>query len=261
MRLLNRLEYKNQQSAKSNKRSADRHLQATRERKDNARHSCIKGLAFSFCLLLTACCLFLAACAPQTRPDGPHFENISLDEALGQYKKISSINAILGIEYEKNDAVMTGDGSISVSPDSLALRIYYLGFLQGEIYQENGVIRSNPKIDRNKSDLLVNGLKSSLFWWNIQDFARTETDDAYELRNTFQKIIVDKITLLPVEQTIALENGETLNITYGRPEQRLTEDGKVIDGNSPLGWYPSRLKIQLRNFVVRITVKSYELTR
>ena len=212
-------------------------------------------------IVLVFSCFLLASCVPQIQQEKPDFENLSLDGALAQYKKVSSISAVLELEYEKNDAVMQGDGSLFISPNRLALRIYYLGFLQGEIYEENGVVKSTPKLDRNKSDLLVNGLKNSLFWWNIIDYVRTETDETYALINNTRKIVIDKQSLLPVEQTIALENGDELVITYGRPVQILNKDGKGIDAGSPLGWYPGRLKIQLRNYVVRIVVKSYEITR
>jgi hypothetical protein len=237
-------------------------LRVAPKAEDNTWHSGRIKLKLSFCfLLITACCLLLASCAPQMRPDRPNFESLSLDDALAQYKKISSINTVIGIEYEKNDAVMQADGSLFISPDKLALRIYYLGFLQGEINEKNGEVKSKPKIDRNKSELLVNGLKSSLFWWNISDYVRTDTEHSYELRNPVRKVVIDKQSLLPVEQTVTLDNGDLLTISYGRPERRLTEDGKGIDDNSPLGWYPGRLKIQLGNHIVRISVKSYEITR
>jgi|WetSurMetagenome_2_1015567.scaffolds.fasta_scaffold00599_10 hypothetical protein len=246
MRQLNILEYKERQKA-SGKARAGRW-----------------GNTFFplYCLLSVICCsLLLVSCAPQVRHAGPDFGGMSLDDALTQYKKISSIKSVIGIEYEKNDATMSGDGALFVSPDKLSLRIYYLGFLQGEIYQDKGVVKSNPKIDRNKSALLVNGLKSSLLWWNISDYTRTETEDSYELSNYYRKVVIDKNSLMPTEQTLVLDNGDLLTITYGRPEPRLAEDGKQLDIKSPLGWYPGRLKIQLGRYVVRVGVKSYEITR
>jgi hypothetical protein len=207
------------------------------------------------------CMLFLVSCAPQTRTESPHFGGMTLEDALKQYKKISSIQSVLGIEYEKDDSTMSGDGALSVSPDKLSLRIYYLGFLQGEIYQDKGTVKSNPPINRYKSAILVNGLKSSLFWWNINNYTTTETAFSYELKNSYRKVVIDKASLLPTEQILTLNNGEVLTITYSRPERRLTEDGKALDAGSPLGWYPSRLKIELGPYIVRINVKSYEITR
>jgi hypothetical protein len=66
---------------------------------------------------------------------------------------------------------------------------------------------------------------------------------------------------LPVEQTIELENGDTIAISYDTPSRIISEDGKETLDNSPLSWYQSRVRIQLKNYIVRINVKSYSLTR
>jgi len=74
-------------------------------------------------------------------------------------------------------------------------------------------------------------------------------------------VIIDKESLLPVEQTIYLENGDRLMISYTAPSRVAPEDGKDILDNSPLSWYQSRIKMQLKNYVVRVNVKSYSVTR
>jgi hypothetical protein len=211
--------------------------------------------------LLLCCLLLLASCATPRHAATPSHKGLTLNEALAQYRTISSINSVLGLEYEKNDTIMSGDASLSASPDKLSLRIYYLGFLQGEVYEENGTIKSKPKLDKNKSALLVDGLKSSLFWWNIRDYETVETAASYELLNANRKVIIDKESLLPVEQTIYLENGDRLIISYTTPSRIAPEDGKEIPDNSPLSWYQSRIRMQLRNYVVRVNVKSYSVTR
>jgi len=213
-------------------------------------------------LLTSVSCLFiLASCAAPKHAETPSYKGLTLNEALAQYRTISSINGVLGLEYEKNDTVMSGDASLSASRDKLSLRIYYLGFLQGEVYEENGIIRSKPKLDKNKSALLVEGLKSSLFWWNIRDYETVETAASYELRNANRKVIIDKESLLPLEQTIYFENGDRLIISYTVPSRVAPEDGKEIPNDSPLGWYQSQIKMQLKNYVVRVNVKSYSVTR
>src|SRR5271169_6717326 len=80
--------------------------------------------------LLLLCLLFLVSCATPKLAEKPSYRGIRLDDALSQYRKISSISTVVGLEYEKNDTTMSGDASLSVSPDKLSLRIYYLGFLQ-----------------------------------------------------------------------------------------------------------------------------------
>ncbi len=222
----------------------------------------LAGTTLLFWLLASvSCLLLLISCAAPKLAEKPSHRGTSLNDALSQYRKISSISTVVGLDYEKNDVIMSGDASLSVSPDKLSLRIYYLGFLQGEVYEENGKIKSKPKLDKNKSLILVEGLKSSLFWWNITDYTVTETADAYELRNGYRRVVVNKESLLPVEQTIELENGDTIAISYDTPSRIISEDGKETLDNSPLSWYQSRVRIQLKNYIVRINVKSYSLTR
>jgi hypothetical protein len=222
----------------------------------------LAGTTLLFWLLTSvSCLLLLISCAAPKLAEKPSHRGTSLNDALSQYRKISSISTVVGLDYEKNDVIMSGDASLSVSPDKLSLRIYYLGFLQGEVYEENGKIKSKPKLDKNKSLILVEGLKSSLFWWNITDYTVTETADAYELRNGYRRVVVNKESLLPVEQTIELENGDTIAISYDTPSRIISEDGKETLDNSPLSWYQSRVRIQLKNYIVRINVKSYSLTR
>lgn len=248
MKRLNILDYKNQRSAVSGKRSAV----------DGQRDSSY----LQFCVLTAVCCLlFLISCAGPKIVEKPSHKGLSLDEAIAQYKKISSISSVLGLEYEKNDTIMSGDASLSISPDKLSLKIYYLGFLQGEVYEDNGTIKSKPKLDKNKSLLLVRGLKSSLFWWNIEDYTVSETADAYKLSNSHREVVISKESLLPTEQRIELENGDQLTISYASPSRITPEDNTEIVDNSPLGWYQSQIRIQLRNYIVRVNVKSYSVTK
>jgi hypothetical protein len=184
-----------------------------------------------------------------------------LDHALSELKKIQTIEAVLSVDYEKGDSALSGDASLNLSENKLDLRLYYLGFLMGEVKEENGVIlKSRPKLDKNKSTILIDGLKNSFFWWNIKDYAVQEKEDSYELKNSYRKIVLSKKTLLPVEQTIEMNEGEKLNIIYEEPVKLSadeTKDKQDAVGPSLSSWYPSSLKIAFKNHSVRIKVKSY----
>lgn len=224
--------------------------------------------------------LLTSSCAPK-HVELPSYEGIRIENALSELKDIKSIEAVLSVEYEKNDSSMSGDASLNLSENRLNLRLYYLGFLAGEVSENNGIIKSKPKLDRNKSTILVDGLKNSFFWWNIKDYTLQEKEDIYELKNSYRKILINKKTLLPVQQTIELYDGESLNIFYDAPaktevgnqQSAVSEDTRektmqdsqhstLITHNSPLPlWYNSRLKIEFKNYIVKIKVKSYSVVR
>ena len=227
------------------------------------------------CLLLSAVLLLASAsCAPRYA-EKPAHKGIPLDRVLSEFRSISSIEAVLYVEYEKNDSVMGGDAFLTLSEDKLNLRLYYLGFPAGEVSEDNGVIKSKPKLNRNKSIILVDGLKNSFLWWTIKDYAVQEKDNLYILKNYNRKILISKETLLPVQQTIELDNGDELSINYDSPakqgaggtarngEQEMEKPGSA--GNrefapeSPTMWYQSKLSIKFKNHLVRVRVKSYSV--
>lgn len=216
---------------------------------ERQRHSLLFRILAS-----VSCLLLFASCAPK-RVGLPLYEEVPLEKAMAELKSINSIEAVLAIEYEKKDSTMSGDASLRLSENNLNLRLYYLGFLAGEVNEENGIVKSKPKLDKNKSTILVDGLKNSFFWWNIKDYLVQEGDGVYILKNSYRKILVDKKTLLPVQQVIELANGDELNILYDAPAH--SEEAAKDSQASLSQRYQSKLTIGLKNHLLRIKVKSY----
>lgn len=180
-------------------------------------------------------------------------DGISIDEMIKRLNNINSIETVLTIEYENEDNLISGDASLSISKDNLNLRIYYLGFLVGEILERDGVITSKPKLNKNKSTILVDGIKNSLFWWNINDYVLYTKDDFYILENVNRKVFIDKKTLLPIKQLIEFGDGEKLEIVYDIPK-------KIDETTNPLLqdlWYNSTISFKLKNHTATIKIKFY----
>ncbi|MCL4457767.1 MAG: hypothetical protein M1147_10755 [Nitrospirae bacterium] len=223
------------------------------QKRGSAEVTLKKFLFFIKTSVLLFCCSaalsFIVSCAPK-HVEMPSYERADLNETISELKKIQSIEAVLSVDYEKGDSAMSGDASLVLSENNLDLKLYYLGFLAGEVKEENGVIIKNkPKLDRNKSAILVDGLKNSFFWWNIRDYTLHEKEDSYELKNSYRKLFISKKTLLPVQQIIETNDGEKLNIFYDSPV-KIEEE-----------WYNSAMRIEFKNYIVRIKVKSYSVMR
>lgn len=231
----------------------------------------------SFWILTSvSCILTLLSCAPK-HVALPSYEGVPIESALSELRRITSIETVLSVEYAKSDGMMTGDASLRLSENDLDLRLYYLGFLAGEIKEHDGIIQSKPTIDGNKKALLVEGLKNGFLWWNIKDYRVEEREDLFVLRNSYREIVINKKTLLPVRQTVELENGDRLTITYDSPvkaegektgdqEDEKTEvntSSTTQSGTFTLSelWYPSQITIELRKYLVKVKVKSYSASR
>lgn len=219
--------------------------------------SALCSMRFAFCALLFALCA-VVSCAPKYA-EKPSREGVALSEVLAKMNAVQSVEAALSIDYEKNDATMSGDAFLIISPASLDLRIYYLGFLAGEVKENNGVIKSKPKLDKYKSIVLVDGLRNSFMWWTISDYTIEDRGDIYVLRNFNRTLTISKQNLLPLEQIIELDNGEEMTISYNEPA--LNKPEKEKNGLDPaIAWYQSHLTIRYRNHQVKVWVKSYTAT-
>lgn len=187
--------------------------------------------------------VFIVSCSAK-RVDLPNYEGKDLRQFIAERNNIQSVEAVFSVEFERDDITSAGDAAVEMTDNILNMRIYSLGFLVGEIKEKNGIIHSKPEMNRSKSIILVDGLRSSVFWWRIQDYEIREMDGMYELRNSRQRILVDRKTFLPIKQTIELDSGRELRISYEEPLQ----NGDV--------WYQSKMRIELSKYVVRLAVKN-----
>jgi hypothetical protein len=139
---------------------------------------------------------------------------------------------------------MRGDAVLRLTPDSLDLQVYSLGFLVAEVTSNDTVTRSNPPVDRNRLWMLVDGIRNSFFWWSIKDPSLNGDDDGYRISNSWRKLFINKRTMMPEKQVIELDEGRQLTVFYGEPV--------LMDGE----WFPSRMRIELSNQTLSLRIKT-----
>ncbi len=192
---------------------------------------------------ISAFLIFFSCSVRHTVP--PDIDGLSLQESLSARSAITSIGATFSIVLEKDDSEIRGDGVLSVLKNGdLSLRIYSLGFLAFEMTAENGNLKSNPPVDRNRGLLLSYGVRDCLFWWDLKPYTAEEDEGFYILHNSARTIRIDKKTMLPVMQTVSLDDGKTITIRYDNPA--------FIDAV----WHPSKIRIELARYAVTLNVKN-----
>jgi hypothetical protein len=193
--------------------------------------------------------LLAASCTPKlTAP--PVLKEMSLEEALSERRTISRIDAAFSVLFEKADSEIRGEGILNAFGNGdLDLRVYSLGFLALELLSRNGVVKSNPGLDSAKKAILSQGLRDSLFWWDINDFTVRDEGLYYLLRNASREITVDKESMLPLKQQIFFSDGKMISVYYDNPAK---EDGLI---------YQTKMKIELARYSVTLTIKSISFTR
>ena len=196
------------------------------------------------CRLLSAvCCLLLMSCATK-RIEIPVYEGIDPGEVLAQKENIKYLESTFRLEFERDGSVMKGDAVLRLTPDSVDLQVYSLGFLVGEVTSNGSVMRSSPPLERNKLLMLIDGVRNSFFWWSLKNADIREDHDAYRVSNSWRRLFLNKKTMMPEKQVIELEGGKQLVVDYEEPG--------LIDGI----WFPSRMRIRLSGQSLSLRIKT-----
>ena len=192
--------------------------------------------------LLSIIILLFSCAAP--RVEVPVYEGVDVKEFLDSKNSVSVIDTIFSITFEKDETEMRGEGVLNISRDGdLSLRVYSLGFLALEITSDKGIVKSTPRIDRIKGRILTEGLRDCLFWWDIKDYEINEKEGMYLLKNLSREIWMDRKTMLPIKQSVSLQDGRELIIHY----EDIRKAGDI--------WYPSRIRIDLLKYSVKLKIK------
>jgi hypothetical protein len=191
--------------------------------------------------------IFVAvACAPK-KIVMPSYEGRTFPEVLADLNRISSLDATFSIVFEKEGSEIKGDAALDMtSSGDLSLRVYSLGFLALELISKNGIIKSNPSLDRNKILILTEGLKNCLFWWDAEGATLSEADGDFLIQNHSREVWIDKDTFLPKRQNIYFKNGKMLAIYY---------EGPAVSNGV---WYQSQIRLELAQYSATLKIRDID---
>lgn len=198
--------------------------------------------------LVFSAALALASCAPAAvRPAA--YEGLGIEDVMRMNGPIEGIRASASVKAKKADMAVSGEAFISVTERTLEMRVYSMGLLSMELYEEEGAITSNPPVDGSREAAIVDGLRGGLLWWSVKGYRVEETEADYIVRNSWKRLVVDKKTLAPLRQTIELQDGLTVKVSYGRPV--------FVEGV----FYPSFVKMEVGAYSVDLNIGEISFRR
>lgn len=205
-------------------------------------------------LLAISLSIFLFfGCAEKRPVTVKEFYAQDLQDFLNRMKIYSNIEGVLNLQYEAKNSSLNGDASLRISKDELLLRVYYLGFPAGELYEENGEVTSNLLIEKDRLKQLAISIRKGFLWWD-GDFSIDDEGTQYILKdkNIDRIILLNKEGFMPLQQTLTVE-GQTILINYDSYSKIQTEDGTLL--NMPLNivvFYKNRtLKIKIERIKLK----------
>ncbi|MDI6865556.1 MULTISPECIES: hypothetical protein [Thermodesulfovibrio] len=175
-------------------------------------------------------------------------ENIA--DFIKKMQIYDSLEGVLNLQYETKNSVLNGDASLRISKNELLLRVYYMGFPAGEIYEENGEVSSNLLIEKDRLKQLAIGIRKGFIWWN-GNFTVSEDSENFFLKDGERIIILKKDGFMPLKQTLTVDN-QTILIIYNEYKKIQTEDGTTLN-------MPSSISVYYKNRTLKIKIEKIKI--
>lgn len=199
-----------------------------------------------FIVLIALSCLS-ASCSVKRVEIPPH-EEANLKEEIARKGKIKSIESVFSIEFKKNGSPEDGDAVLRLSPDNFDLQVYSHGLLAADIRTIDNEIKSIPLLSRIVLRMLVDGLRSSFFWWSMEEYNVRDEGGKFIISNSARTVLLNRKTLMPEEQAVEVEERWLIKVFYDEP--------KLFENVM----FPSGMRIELANQSVKLRIETLSIT-
>jgi hypothetical protein len=196
-------------------------------------------------LLVSLIIIIISGCAEKKPQVLKEFYAENIQDFIRKMQNYQSLESSLTIEYESKESLFSADASLKIYKNETLLRVYYMGFTVGEIYEKEGEFSSNLPMERDKIMQILTGIKRGFMWWN-GDFEVIENEKNFILRESDREIVLTKNGFIPVSQTFTFEN-QKIFIVYEDVKEFQTHDKTtLIMPSQIIVYYKSRnLKIKI----------------
>ncbi|HDL19833.1 MAG TPA: hypothetical protein ENH38_05580 [Nitrospirae bacterium] len=139
----------------------------------------------------------------------------------GFNEKVAKLRSIDDIEIKGDISVHGGNrdfrGSfiMSVKGEDMDMNISSKGITAGSIHLKGGNIEMTPSLgDEYVEYMFAVILRDALVWWNIYGYDTVITGSNYVIRNSWKKIYVNPVFLLPEKQIVRMTRHREVEISY-----------------------------------------------
>jgi hypothetical protein len=196
-------------------------------------------------LLVSLIIIIISGCAEKKPQVLKEFYAENIQDFIRKMQNYQSLESSLTIEYESKESLFSADASLKIYKNETLLRVYYMGFTVGEIYEKEGEFSSNLPMERDKIMQILTGIKRGFMWWN-GDFEVIENEKNFILRESDREIVLTKNGFIPVSQTFTFENQKIFIVYEDFKEFQTHDKTTLIMPSQIIVYYKSRnLKIKI----------------
>jgi len=203
-------------------------------------------------LLVSLIIITIYGCAEKKPQVLKEFYAENIQDFIVKMQNYQSLESSLTIDYESKGSLFSGDVFLKIYKNETLLRVYYMGFPAGEVYEREGEFSSNLPIERDKIMQIITGIKKGFMWWD-GDFEVIENEKNFILkeRQSDREIILTKKGFMPVSQTLTFEN-QKIFIVYNHFKDFQTDDNMALK-------MPSQIIVYYKNRNLKIKIEKLKL--
>ncbi|MDI1472703.1 MAG: hypothetical protein QMD43_00055 [Thermodesulfovibrio sp.] len=203
-------------------------------------------------LLVSLIIITISGCAEKKPQVLKEFYAENIQEFIRKMQNYQSLESSLTIDYESKGSLLSGDAALKIYKNETLLRVYYMGFPVGEVYEKEGEFSSNLPMEKDKIIQILTGIKRGFMWWN-GDFEVIENEKNFILREreSDREIVLTKNGFMPVSQTFTFEN-QKIFIVYEDFKEFQTHDNTTLI-------MPSQIIVYYKNKNLKIRIEKLKL--
>lgn len=172
----------------------------------------------------------------------------SLNEKIKRLGRAKEISVHGRIQLQGKGKNLKGSFAMSIDGDDMDMHIFTNGISQGSITLKGSSVNASLSFyDEYLEFMFAVILRDSVKWWNIHEYDVVKTDDHYLMRNSWKKVYVNTLTLVPERQIVRLTKQREVVISYGE----IHEYG--------FGLLPSRIDFKYRGHRCVLNVERFEI--
>lgn len=203
-------------------------------------------------LLVSLIIITISGCAEKKPQVLKEFYAENIQDFIKKMQNYQSLESSLTIDYESKGSLFSGDASLKIYKNETLLRVYYMGFPVGEVYEKEDEFSSNLPMEKDKIMQILTGIKKGFMWWN-GDFEVIENERNYILKEieSDREIVLTKKGFIPVSQKFNFEN-QKIFIVYEDFKEFQTYDNTTLI-------MPSQIIVYYKNRNLKIRIEKLKL--
>lgn len=148
--------------------------------------------------------------------DGGPFSGKSLDEKIQRLRTIRGIEVHGTINVNGRGKDIQGSFVMAINGDDIDMVIHSKGIIAGRIDLKGNIVNTSPSLkDEYIEYMFAVILRDAVTWWNIYEYDIAQFDRHFIMRNSWKKLYVSSVTLVPEKQVVRLTKQREIVITYG----------------------------------------------